>query len=248
MNSEYLLVSDLDDTFLGDRAALHRFAEFYDGIRDCLQIAYASGRFYETIRQDVVATPLPEPVAVLGGVGSEIRDFPSGELDTDWVRQISTNWSASQVRQLLAADPTLRGTLQLQPEPYQSEFKISYYLDDATDEQLEHIRSLLAKQGIQVDLIYSSRQDLDVLPKGVNKGKAAAFIAERLGYPPERVMVSGNSGNDIRLFEHGFLGIVVANAHPVLKNNVDANAYLSSEARADGVRDGIQHWMLTSKA
>jgi len=239
VDSDYLLVSDLDDTFLGDREALDRFAAFYEDVRDSLTIAYASGRFYDSIREDILSTSLPAPVAILGGVGSEIRNYPGGDRDEEWTRQISNNWSAARVRELLGGD----NALQLQPAASQSDHKVSYYFENATEAQLDQLKSFLAEHGIAVDLVYSSGRDLDILPKGVNKGTAAVFIADRLGYPPNRVMVSGNSGNDLRLFEHGFLGILVANAHRDLKEGVGEDVYQSSKKMADGVRDGITHWM-----
>lgn len=85
MEAKFLLISDLDDTILRDLESLHRFAEFFQSLRGQLKIVYASGRFFKTIRQDIQNTPLPNPVAVIGGVGSEIRTYPDGELDRHWI-------------------------------------------------------------------------------------------------------------------------------------------------------------------
>ncbi|SRR6056297_1066819 len=240
MKAEYLLVSDLDDTFLGDRDALHRFAAFYERLRHELKIVYASGRFYRTIRRDIEDTPLPEPVAVIGGVGSEIRSHPGGELDQQWVKRISANWSADRIRELLSDE----AKLALQPEDSQSDFKVSYFFRDASDEQLNRLRAKLFDNGIDASLIYSSSRDLDFLPEGVNKGTAAAFVARELGFDCDHTLVAGNSGNDSKLFEHDFRGIIVANAHQELKAYAtDQRVYLSPHERADGVFDGVDHWM-----
>jgi len=240
VEAKFLLISDLDDTILGDLESLHRFAKFYQSLRNRVEIVYASGRFFKTIRQDIQNTPLPKPVAVIGGVGSEIRNYPDGELDRNWIDRISINWSAIRVRQLLADDPKLT----LQPEDSQSDFKVSYFLDDASEQQLNRLRAKLFDNGIGVSLIYSSSRDLDLLPAGVNKGTAAAFIAQELRFDRDHTLVAGNSGNDSKLFEHGFLGIIVANAHDSLKAYANNDrVYLSNEPRADGVRDGMLHWM-----
>lgn len=240
MEAEYLLVSDLDDTFLGDRDALRRFAGHYESLQDELKIVYASGRFFKTIRQDIQSTPLPEPVAVIGGVGSEIRSYPDGELNQNWIDRISTNWSAGRIRELLSDEPELT----LQAEDSQSDFKVSYFFYDASENQLNRLRAKLFDNGIDASLIYSSSRDLDLLPEGVNKGTAAAFVAQDLGFDRDHTLVAGNSGNDSKLFEHDFRGIIVSNAHQELKSYAsDQRVYLSSHERADGVFDGVNHWM-----
>lgn len=240
MTVRILLVSDLDDTILGDEAALERFAEFCRTLGNKLALVYASGRFHETILRDVQNSSLPEPLATIGGVGSEIRSFPGGELNQHWVERISPHWSAQTVREVLADEPSL----ELQEESAQGDFKVSYYFKDASQEQIDQLQARLTEAGLKTSLIYSSQRDLDVLPQGVNKGSAAAFIAKDLGFERERTLAAGNSGNDSKLFEHEFYGIIVSNAHDELKQYAsDPQVYLSPHARADGVRDGIQHWM-----
>lgn len=237
---ELLLISDLDDTFLGDREGLRRFSEFFPTVKAQLAIVYASGRFFESVREDVKNTPLPEPLAVIGGVGSEIRSFPEGELDQVWVERISENWSATKVREVMSNETEL----ELQPEKHQSDFKVSYFSRHATREQLERLKSKLFDAGIHSSVIYSSDRDVDFLPEGLNKGTAAAFVARKLGFDQDHVIVAGNSGNDAKLFEHDFYGIIVSNAHEVLKRYAALPlVYLSPDARADGVRDGLQHWI-----
>jgi len=240
VSAELLLISDVDDTMLGDDAALERFSEFLPSLNGRLSIVYASGRFYESIKRDVDATLLPEPIAVIGGVGSEIRSFPDGELNQAWVDRISQNWSAKKVREILSEDDQL----ELQPEKYQSAFKVSYFFHDASKEQLDRLQATLGEAGIHASVIYSSHRDLDFLPEGVDKGCAAAFLAEELGFGREQVIVAGNSGNDSKLFEQGFYGIVVSNAHDELKRYADdERVYLSRKAIANGVEEGLQHWI-----
>ncbi len=240
--NDYLLVSDLDDTLLGDEVALEGFVAFRKslGERVRLHLVYASGRFYESIRRDINETPLPEPLAVIGGVGSEMRRFPDGTFIEEWRERMSGNWSAERVTEILSGE----AGLVLQPAADQSEFKVSFYAENASQAQLQAWQCKLRDAGIGSRLIYSSGRDLDFLPEGVDKGTAAVFVAGLLGFPMERVMVSGNSANDSALFDHGFHGIVVGNAHPELKAYAQRdNVYLSPQAIAAGVQDGIRHWL-----
>jgi len=241
-STPYLLISDLDDTLLGDDQALRRFHDFHRAeCVDILGLIYASGRFADSVRNDVFTTDLPEPLYIIGGVGSEIRGFKEDTAVKEWEEQISENWSAETVRQTLADMETIK----LQPEENQSPFKVSYLYPNATPDHLDRIRDRLQGAGLDINLIYSSRRDLDILPGGVDKGTAAKFITHRLGVPNDRVLTAGNSGNDINLMEHGFHGIVVANAHDKFRRCAKENhrIYPSTQEYADGVRDGVRYWL-----
>ncbi len=238
MKEESLLVSDVDGTMLGDDQALLRFVEWYDAHRETMRLAYASGRFYESVVESIVATALAGPDAIIGGVGTDICYYPSGEVAEAWHSRINKNWDAGRIRDLLSS----RERLVPQPEEFQSPFKVSYYLDDATEEELLEIEEKLRAESLDVQIVYSSKQDFDVLPRGADKGTAAAFLASLWGIPPERVMVSGDTGNDQALFEQGFQGIVVANALAELKKLGGPRVYHARHAYAAGVLEGVLHW------
>ena len=63
MESQSLLVSDVDGTLLGDDEALQRFGDWLGQNRHRLRLAYASGRFFDSIVASVTSTALPAPVA-----------------------------------------------------------------------------------------------------------------------------------------------------------------------------------------
>jgi sucrose-6F-phosphate phosphohydrolase len=132
----------------------------------------------------------------------------------------------------------------MQPEKFQGEHKVSYYLTDASRSELAQIRSRLADAGVDADIVYSSQRDLDVLPAGIDKGSAAAFLAEYLEYEPEEVIVCGDSANDLAMFQHGFRGIVVGNAHDDLTDLRGPGVYISEFECAAGLLDGLNHWLV----
>lgn len=243
MDDTHLLVSDVDDTLLGDDDALADFDAWYGEARTWLRLAYASGRFARSIAASVHAEPLPEPEAIIGGVGTEIVRHPSGMAMDDWPGLLARGWSPERVREALADVERLG----LQPAASQSRFKISFFFESQGPGDLKMIRDLLHEAGLDADLIYSSDRDLDVVPRGVNKGSAATHLADVLGVPRERVLVSGNSANDAALFRPPFRGIVVANAHDELKALESESVYVSSHSFAAGVLDGIRHWTLRQR-
>ncbi len=234
-----LLVSDVDGTMLGDDDALQRFVDWYEAHRESLALVYASGRFFHSLVESLSTTALPEPDAIIGGVGTDIQLYPSGEFLEAWHEKIGENWDAADLQEALSPYPGL----ELQPEEFQSPFKLSYYLYDAGPEDLQALQKRAEEASVDATIVYSSNRDLDFLPAGANKGTAAAFLKSHWGIAQDRVMVSGDSGNDMALFEQGFLGIVVANAHPELKRLQSPRVYHAREPFAAGVLEGIQHWM-----
>jgi sucrose-6F-phosphate phosphohydrolase len=240
----HLLVSDLDDTLLGKPEALTRFRDFCDENPDLLGVVYASGRSCDSIQESIDTTRLPEPLATIGGVGSEIRLCPGREPWRQWWDRISDHWSDREVRRLLAGMPDLK----LQPEAAQSAYKVSYHYPDAEPADLRRIENHLKDAGQKISLIYSSGRDLDVLPHEANKGSAASFLIRHLGYGPEAVFTSGNSRNDAHLMGYGFAGIIVGNAHDDLKVLGDRDrVYVAEDTYADGVLEGIRHWLAQEK-
>lgn len=235
---KYLLISDLDGTLIGDEEALNIFAKWIQAHKDFLSVVYATGRTLDSVSQEIQTTALPEPNAIIASVGTDIYNYPSGELMEDWHRKINKNWDAEMVRRIFSSHTEL----ELQPEQFQSAFKVSYYLPDASREQIHNLQKKLQEKYIEAEVIYSSNRDLDFLPLRANKGKASAFLASRRQIPSQKVIVSGDTGNDKALFEQGFCGIVVGNAQPELKNFKGPGVYHADGLFAYGVLEGIRYW------
>ena len=232
------LISDVDGTLLGDDAALEDLATWLAERRDQIRIVYNSGRFTDSIRESVETTALPVPDAVIGGVGTQIRDYETDEPIAGWP-PAGENWDARRIASLLKPF----NELEPQPAEFQSDYKLSYFARDVNGAFLDRVQSTLREAGIACELIYSSNRDLDLLPAGVNKGTASAFLARTWDMPPDRVIASGDSGNDLTLFQQGFHGIVVGNGHPELKALDDPRVYQSTNGYAAGVREGLSHWI-----
>lgn len=239
MIDHLLLVSDLDGTLIGDESALMRFAEWHERHRDRVTLAYATGRLFDDVRQLIAATDLPEPRAVIGAVGSDIRLFDSGQSLADWPPVSRTTWDAGRVRAALASDLRLTD----QPRDVQTSCKVSYFGYDLTPGELEEVAQALKDAGLAADITYSSRRDLDVMPEGVNKGSAVCHLARLLGRREDEVIVCGDTGNDLAMFRCGFRGVVVGNAHRELKALASEQVFVASAYCAGGVLEGVEYWM-----
>ena len=237
MKAPRLLIADLDGTLLGSGEALERFGRWFETQQEHLRLVYSSGRFFEAVDSLIDSTPLPGPDAVIGGAGTEIHLYPDGSTVEGWP-PCGDRWQADRIRDVLAG----YDRLELQPAHTQGKYKISYYAHDLEASFLEELASVLKAAGQHVEIVYGSARDLDFLPAGVNKGRAADFLVRQWRLHHHQVVVAGDTGSDLSMFGCGFLGIVVANAHAELKALAHPDVYHSPQAYADGVVDGMTHW------
>jgi sucrose-6F-phosphate phosphohydrolase len=236
MGSSRVLVADIDGTLLGDVDALERFAAWHAAHRARYRLVYATGRLRASLSEVIAESALPEPDVVISAVGTEIHDG-RGRPWPGWAEQFH-GWDANAVRRRLREFMWL----ELQPEEAQTRLKASYDVLGLSASDRTTIRRALARGGLDASIVYNSGLHLDVLPSAAGKGNAARFVVDSWGVASDDVMVFGDSGNDLDLFQRGFRGTLVANALPELSVAVGDDAYRSPLAYAAGVLDGIRHW------
>lgn len=237
-SAEWMVVCDLDGTLLGRTDATKRFRDWWNSRVFSRRLVYASGRRYDSVADSIEQFELPKPDAVVADVGSDVRIFPSGIPLLEWSSRWWSTWEIDGVRAALDGQPEL----EPQPTDCQTPFKRSYFVRNPHPDWLSRTKFRLRESRLRAELIYSSNRDLDVLPAGVNKGSAAEFLAQKWKVPPTRVLVAGDSGNDLSMFVHGFRGIVVENAQTELRDIVGPNVYRSANGYADGVIEGLMYW------
>jgi sucrose-6F-phosphate phosphohydrolase len=235
-----LFASDLDGTLIDDAGGARRFAAAWWAIPAAHRprLAYATGRLLGDAAAAVREAGLPPADFVIGGVGTEARDR-NGPLP-GFIERFAGGWDREQVEAVVSAIPGIAR----QAAEYQHAHKSSWHLRDAAPATIAGLERRLAGAGLQVEIVYSSRRDLDVLPKAGTKGAALAWLAGRLGIGPGAIVVAGDTGNDLSMFRlPGVRGILPANALPELVAATEGLAvYRSGRPAADGIVDGLAHY------
>ncbi|MEW5958403.1 MAG: HAD-IIB family hydrolase [Chloroflexota bacterium] len=235
--SRWLLVSDVDDTLLGDDDTLSRLAAALQ-IASNLIIAYNSSRPCASLRQTLATNPhLPLPDYLIGAMGTEIQEGASGRPVTAYTHRLSQGWSRDRIAAIMA-DMNFKAHAQ----EYQTPLKASY---DIPDEESSHrVWRRLDEAGLKAKVIFSGGKNLDIIPAAAGKGRAVAYLHRLLDLAAGRVVVAGDSGNDLEMFVAPYKGIIVANAAPKLKELQGDHLYHARLPHAGGVLEGLRWWQV----
>ncbi|AFZ43562.1 sucrose phosphatase [Halothece sp. PCC 7418] len=245
--SQFLFISDLDNTLIGDDIALEQLNKILQKKReaDGTKIVYATGRSLFLYKKLTTEKPLIPPDALIAAVGTEIYLNPeSQQIDQDWVKLLSNNWQRDKILEITQTFPEL----VLQPESEQGQFKISFHLSaDTAKQNIEQLENRLKENGLEIKLIYSGSKDLDLIPQQADKGLAVNFLQNKWDFNDLKTVVCGDSGNDIALFSTGQPhGILVGNAQIELRewyqNNQTNYRYFADQNYAAGIQEGLQYF------
>lgn len=123
---QILLVTDLDNTLVGDDLATKRFNQYLDDHRQNYVVVYATGRSYDSAKQLMQERKLLEPNYWVTGVGTEI--YAQNYLDLTWAIKLSTDWQRQAIADLIAVKFP---ELQLQINEEQNPWKLSFHLPNS---------------------------------------------------------------------------------------------------------------------
>jgi sucrose-6-phosphatase len=241
-----LFVTDLDHTLVGNDESLDQLNLILHQYRQIqgTKIVYATGRSPGSYQDLAANKGLLTPDALIAAVGSEIYLDAVMTPDAAWADKLSTNWQREEIVMIASrfAD------LDPQPQSEQRSFKVSYYLSASVAAAvIIQLQEIFTNQGIDVEIIYSGNRDLDILPRGGDKGTAVQFLRDRWQLDQANSVVCGDSGNDISLFKYGAeRGIIVGNAQSELRlwhqlHPVNYH-YLAVADYAAGILEGLKYF------
>lgn len=85
---------------------------------------------------------------------------------------------------------------------------------------------------------------IDIMKKGCSKKNAIHILADKLGIKQEEIIVMGDGGNDISMFECAGLKIAMENAEEYLKEKAD---FITTSNNDSGVAKAIQKFIFTEE-
>ncbi len=234
-----MLMSDIDNTLLGDRAGLDALVRVLRAQPRSFGFGVATGRHLPSALDVLKQSRVPLPDVLITAVGSEIHYGPEIRPDTGWLRHIQHLWRRDELASLFAGLPGLT----LQSDDQQSEFKLSFNADPATSPTPSELKILLRQARLHANLIHSHDVFLDVLPIRASKGQAIRYLAYKWGFPLCAFLVAGDSGNDLEMLVGDTLAVVVSNHSAELeKLRGLEQVYFAEAPSASGILEGMAHY------
>ncbi|MBW3551152.1 MAG: glucosylglycerol-phosphate synthase [Proteobacteria bacterium] len=235
-----MLATDLDGTFLAGSSAhrqkLYRLVDRHPGI----SLTFVTGRGLEHVMPLLSDPTLPRPDYVICDVGATVVDGLTLQPVQPLQAGIDARWPGEHA----VADAIDRfDGLVRQDVP--QERRCSYFCEPETLAGIRH-EIEAAAQSLGCSVLYSADRYLDILPPDTDKGRTLAALADSLELPHERVLVAGDTLNDLSMFVAGFQGVCVGDSEPAL---VAATQQLANVLHADapgcgGILEAIDHFTL----
>ena len=92
------------------------------------------------------------------------------------------------------------------------------YAGAVTSENVENARKAIVNAFPELQITQSAPGNIEIMPKGANKGTALAFLAQSLGFKREQVMAMGDAENDLSMLEYAYHSVAMANGTPKIKD------------------------------
>lgn len=230
-----LLATDLDGTFLGgkrvDRLMLYRLIRQNENIR----LVFVTGRGLESVLPLLNDPIIPRPEYIICDVGATVLNGQTLESIAPIQSLTEDKWPG-----IFTIRQAFNGVEGLNFQEVPQQRRCSFYYDESTD--IEAVKQIAEAHGCMV--LLSAGKYLDILPKGTSKGSTLIQLINQIGFPEDRVLVAGDTLNDLSLYQTGYKGVVVGQAENALyeatRNN--PSVYHAQEAGAGGIVEAIRHY------
>ncbi len=233
-----LLATDLDGTFLGgsraDRGRLYRFIDSCEEVT----LVYVTGRGLEHVRPLLSDPSVAQPDYIICDVGATVVDGRTLTPVLPLQAEIDELWPGEQaIAAAMAAHP------QLIRQDVPQQRRCSYYCDpDELARVMPEVKRIA--EDCNCDLVYSASWYLDFLPRGINKGSSVRRLSGLLDVELDRVLVAGDTLNDLSMFRIGARGVCVGRSEPELLYETRERGEVLHARRpgCGGILEALEHF------
>ena len=238
---DLVLATDLDGTFLhpdtnGTMPPLYKVIR---DNRDKIVLIFVTGRGYESILSLLDDPSFPMPDYIIADVGATVlkRQAETFIPVMPLQNEIAEKWPGREA--VLNSVNSIAG-LQLQEVP--QERRCSFFYGNET--ALADVKVIA--ESLDLAILTSAGRYLDFLPAGVSKGHSLTQLLQAEDLPKEKVLVAGDTLNDLSLMQAGYRGVVVSNGEPALKNAIKEQTpaqeiYLAQTEGPCGILEAIHY-------
>ncbi len=236
-----LLATDLDGTFLGgdlkDRTNLYQLIASHPDI----DLVFVTGRGLESVLPLLSDPMIPAPRYIICDVGCTVVDGTNLQPLHPLQGDIDNLWPGEHV-----VEEALQHIKDIQRQDVPQERRCSYFC--AADAVTAEIHDIVEE--LDCDLLYSAGHYLDVLPRGINKGRTLTALITYLGVDPARVLVAGDTLNDLSMYEQAFNGVCVGESEDALIEATQGRSrvYHAEAPGCGGILEAISYFSYLGRA
>jgi glucosylglycerol-phosphate synthase len=235
-----VLATDLDGTFLAghseQRLQLYSLVDRHPEIR----LIWVTGRALEAVMPLLADPSLPRPDYLVCDVGATVVDGRTLQPVQPLQARIEERWPGER-----RVSDAMRSFEGLRRQDVPQERRCSYYCEPGLLARYREAIERVARE-LGCEVLYSADRYLDILPPRTNKGHTLTALARHLKLPRDRLLVAGDTLNDLSMYEAGFRGVCVGGSEPALLE-ATAGEHHVLHARATGcggILEAIDHFGL----
>ena len=231
-----ILATDLDNTLVGHKEKLNQLWYYFKTQKIPISLIYITGRHYDSAMKLIKEHQLPRPSILICDVGASIYIGPTLEEDEQWRLITSADWNPELILNVTKQYKSLKR------QPLPNDYRLSFTIENDPG-YVKEIEEMLKLYCLAFYLMYSSNKDVDILPSHTNKGEALKYVLQKYAPDQFRILVAGDSGNDIDMLRLGLPAVIVGNCQNEIKRyRYLPNVYFAKDSFASGIQEGWDYF------
>ncbi len=230
-----LLATDLDGTFLAGKSVFKQQLYRIMRERQDVKLVFVTGRGLETVIPLLNDPVIPNPHYIICDVGATVVNGHTLEPIQPLQSAIEERWPGH-----LAVFNKMKQVKGLKWQEVPQMRRCSFFYDQ--DTALDEVKRL--SELLNCDMLVSAGKFVDILPRGINKGVTLSGLVQLFGFPPQEILVAGDTLNDLSLYQTGYKGVVVGQAETRLTEATRdmQDVYQAEKAGCGGIIESLGHF------